>query len=152
MRSAGGIEPSGSAGERRRALRRRGLHDGRDFGRSSPRAGGAIAFSLALCRIFGSSLGELTSASVDDGSVGGAGRGTRVGRGSVAGLHPAGRNVPAREGGGQIKTGQCGRQMAVGLRAYSVSGWEGRSASDVTGHKRPPEVREFRVGRRVGQL
>ena len=43
MRSAGGIEPSGSAGEGRRALRRRGLHDGRDFGRSSPRSGGALA-------------------------------------------------------------------------------------------------------------
>ena len=31
MRSTGGIEPSGSAGEGRRALRRRDLYDGRDF-------------------------------------------------------------------------------------------------------------------------
>ena len=84
MRSAGGIEPSGSAREGSRALRRRGLHDGRDFGRCSPRAGGALAFSLAFCSILGCGLVEITSASVDDGSVGGAGGGgTRMGRGSV---------------------------------------------------------------------
>ena len=33
VRTTWGIEPSGSAGERRRTFRRRGLHDGRDFGR-----------------------------------------------------------------------------------------------------------------------
>ena len=37
-----------------------------------------------------------------------------------------------------MKRGQCGWQRVVGLRAYSVSGWEGGRASDVTGHERPP--------------
>ena len=76
MRTAGGVEPSGSAGEGRRALRRRGLHDGRDFGRCGPRTGGALAFSLTLSGVLGCSLVELTSASMDDGSIGGAGGGT----------------------------------------------------------------------------
>ena len=88
MRSAGGIEPSGSAGEGRRSLRRRGLHNGRDFGRCSPRAWGALAFSLALCGVLGCSLVELTSASMNDGSIGGAGGGTQVGRGSVGEVRP----------------------------------------------------------------
>ena len=89
MRTTGGIEPSGSAGKRRRAFRRRGLHDGRDFGRCSPRTGRALAYSLAFCSILGCGLVELTSASVDEGSVGGAGGGgTRVGRGSVGGVRP----------------------------------------------------------------
>ena len=89
MRTTVGIEPSGSAGERRRAFRRRGLHDGRDFGRCSPRGGGAFAFSLAFCSTLGYGLVELTSASVDDVSVGGAGGGgNRVGRGSVGRVGP----------------------------------------------------------------
>ena len=41
MSSAGGIEPSESAGEGRRALGGSGLHDCCNFGRCSPRAGGA---------------------------------------------------------------------------------------------------------------
>ena len=97
MRSAGGIEPSGSAGERRRGSRRRGLRDGGDFGRCSPRTGGALAFSLALCGVLGCGLVELTSASVDDGSIGGAGGGTRVGRGSVR-----------RDGPGWMRGGRLG--------------------------------------------
>ena len=88
MRSAGGIQPSGSAGKGRSALRRKGLHDGRDFGRCSPRAGGALAISLALCGVFGCGLVELTSGSVDEGSIGAAGGRTRVGRGSVGGVGP----------------------------------------------------------------
>ena len=89
MRTTGGIEPSGMAGKRRRAFRRRGLHDGRDFGRCSPRVGGALAFSLAFCSILSYGLVELTSASVDDGRIGGAGGGgTRVGRGSVGRVRP----------------------------------------------------------------
>ena len=88
MRSAGGVKPSGSAGKRRRALRRRGLHNGRDFGRCGPRSGGPLAFGLTLGGVFGCGLVELTSASVDDGSIGGAGGGTRVGRGSVGGVGP----------------------------------------------------------------
>ena len=86
--STGGVKPSGSAGEGRRAIRRRGLHDGRDFGRCGPRSGGALAFSLTLSGVFGCGLVELTSASVNDGSIGGAGGGTRVGGGSVGGVGP----------------------------------------------------------------
>ena len=86
--SMGGVKPSGSAGEGRRVFRRRGPHDGRDFGRCSPRTGGALAFSLTLSGVFGSRLVELTSASVNDGSIGGARGGTRVGRGSVGGVGP----------------------------------------------------------------
>ena len=89
MRTTGGIEPSRSTGKRRRAFPRRGLHDGRDFGRCSSRAGGAFAFSLAFCSILGCGLVEFPSASVDDGSVGGAGGGgTQVGRGGVGGVRP----------------------------------------------------------------
>ena len=86
--STGGVKPSGSAGEGRRAFRRRGLTDGRDFGRCGPRTGGALAFSLALSGVFGCGLVELTSASVNDGSIGGARGGTRVGRGSVGWVGP----------------------------------------------------------------
>ena len=88
MRSAWGVEPSGSAGEWRRALRRRGLHDGRNFGRCGPRSGGALAFGLTLSGVFGCCLVELTSTSVDDGSIGGARGGIRVGRGSVGWVGP----------------------------------------------------------------
>ena len=88
MGSTGGVKPSGSAAEGRRAFRRRSLHDGRDFGHCGPRTGGALAFSLTLSGVFGYGLVELTSASVNDGSIGGAGGGTRVGRGSVGGVGP----------------------------------------------------------------
>ena len=90
MRSAGGIEPSGRATEGRKALLRSGPHDGRDFGRCSASAWAALAFGLLLSGILGCSLVELTSASVYDGSIGGAGGGTRVGRGSVGSLCCAG--------------------------------------------------------------
>ena len=88
MRSAGGVVPSGSAGEGRRALRRGGLHDSGDFGRCGPRSGGALAFGLTLRGVFDWGLVELTSASREDSSIGGAGGGTRVGRGSVGGVGP----------------------------------------------------------------
>ena len=118
MRPTGGIEPSGSAGERSRALRRRGLHDGRDFGRCSPRAGGAFAFSLAFCSIFGYSLVELTSASVDDGSLGGAGGGgTQVGGGRVG-----------RVGPGWARRGRLGGRTGWGGASASGRGLRGRGS------------------------
>ena len=101
MRTTGGIEPSGSAGKRRRAFRRRGLYDGRDFGHCSPRAGGALAFSLAFCGILSCGLVELTSASVDDSGIGGAGGGTRVGRGSLGRV---------KVGPGWARRGRLGRR------------------------------------------
>ena len=128
MRSAGGIEPSGSAGERRRALWRRGSHDGRNFGCCSPRTGGALAFSLALCGVLGCGLVELTSTSVDDGSIGGVGGGTRVGRDSVGGVGPGwarggrlGRG-PDEEGPVQVAEG-CG---AEGLFCAWLEGGGGK--------------------------
>ena len=51
-----------------------------------------------------------------------------------------------------MKRGQCGWQRVVRLRAYSVTGWEGGRASDVTGHERLPGDPEFCVDRGVGQL
>ena len=88
MRLARCIKPSGSAGEGSRALQRRGLHDWRDLGSCSACGWGALAFSLALYGVLGCRFVELNSASVDDGSVGGAGGGTRVGRGRMTGFEP----------------------------------------------------------------
>ena len=105
MGSTGGIKPSGSAGEGRKALRRRGLHDGRDFGRCGPRSGGALAFSLTPSGVFGCGLVELASASVDDGSIGGARGGTRVGRGSVGRVGPGWARGGCLGGGGRLKRG-----------------------------------------------
>ena len=104
MGSAGGIEPSGSAGEARRALQSRGLHDGRDGGRCSSRAWGAPALSLALYDVLSCGLVELTTVSVNVGSTGGVGGGTRVGRGSVGGVGP-GRTRKRHLGGGTAEKG-----------------------------------------------
>ena len=108
MRSAGVVEPSGMTGERRRALRRRGLHDGRDFGHCSPRAGGALAFSIALYSVLGCGLVELTGASMNYCSVGGAGGETRVGRGSVGLVGPGWARRGRLGGGARCRVASAG--------------------------------------------